>query len=110
MRIIDGLISFMEAFWGSAKGSFLPRLVSPPLKEAACAPGPCAGWQREARTEKAGISLWKYWNVVLEERVRVGWAGGLGKLRECPSLPTIPFCILLVPPGAGQVLQLQGGG
>lgn len=38
-----------------------------------------------------------------------GWAGDLGKLRECPSLPTIPFHILLLPPGAEHDLQLEGG-
>lgn len=38
------------------KGILLPSLVSPPLREAGCAPGPCAGWQRrqgQSRQESA---------------------------------------------------------
>lgn len=38
------------------KGILLSSLVSPPLREAGCAPGPCAGWQRrqgQSRQESA---------------------------------------------------------
>lgn len=87
-----------------AKGTLLPSLLSPPLKEAGCAPEPCAGWQRQGQSRRNQPLEALEWGFGGE-----GGAGGLGKLRECPSLPIIPVHILLVHPGAEHILQLQGG-
>lgn len=83
------------------KGTLVPSLVSPTLREAGCTRALCwlhrAGRNQPLEALECGFG-------------GEGWAGGLGKLRDCPSLPTIPFHILLVPPGAEHDLQLEGGG